>query len=49
MKKNNKENEGFLTNEERMTFLTDSLIGVLKGEYDEQAMREERINRVDIS
>ena len=41
--KNGKEVARLISREESISFLTDSLKGVLKNDYDEKAMRAERI------
>ncbi len=43
--KNGKEAARLISREKNAAFLTDSLIGVLKHDYDEDEMREERIKR----
>lgn len=41
--KNGKEVARLISHESSVSFLTDSLIGVLKHDYDEKAIRAERI------
>ena len=42
--KNGNEVARFVSRDSSVSFLTDSLTGVLKNDYDEKAMRMERIN-----
>ena len=41
--KNGKEVARLISHESSISFLTDSLTGVLKSDYDDKAIREERI------
>jgi len=43
--KNGKEVARIIAREKAVSFLTDSLTGVLKNDYNDKAMREERISR----
>lgn len=45
--RNGKEVARLISHEKSISFLTDQLIGVLKGVYDEKAMREERLKRYE--
>lgn len=40
--RNGKEAARLISHEKSVSFLTDSLIGVLENDYDDKAMREER-------
>ncbi len=42
--KNGKEVARLVSHDSSISFLTDSLTGVLKNDYDDKAMRHERIN-----
>lgn len=42
--KNGKEVARLISNDKSMTYLTDSLVGVLSKEYDEKQMRDEHYN-----
>jgi len=41
--KNGKEVARLVSREKSVSFLTDSLMGILKGDYDDKAVRAERI------
>lgn len=41
--KNGKEVARLISNEKSISYLTDALIGVLHNDYDEQALRDERM------
>lgn len=43
--RNGKEVARLVSHDRTVSFLTDELTGILKGEYDEKAMREERAKR----
>ena len=43
--KNGREVARLVSRERGVSFLTDSLTGILKGDYDEKAMRAERVLR----
>lgn len=43
--RNGKEVARLISHEQSVSFLTDSLVGVLKGNYDERAIRAERAKR----
>lgn len=43
--KNGKEVARLVSREQSVSFLSDSLVGVLRGDYDEKAMRSERMAR----
>ncbi len=43
--RNGKEVARLISHEKTVSFLTDSLVGVVKGNYDERAMREERAKK----
>lgn len=43
--RNGREVARLVSRERGISFLTDSLTGILKGDYDDKAMRAERISR----
>ena len=43
--RNGKEVARLISHEQSVSFLTDSLVGVLKSDYDERAIRAERAKR----
>lgn len=43
--RNGKEVARLVSYKKSVSFLTDSLVGVLKGDYDEKAMKEERMKK----
>lgn len=45
--RNGKEVARLISHDKTVSFLTDQLVGVLKGVYDEKAMREERLKRYE--
>lgn len=45
--KNGKEVARLVSHDKSVSFLTDSLIGVVKGDYDYKAMREERMEKYE--
>ncbi len=45
--KNGKEAARLVSYEKSVSFLTDSLLGVLKGDYDDRAEREERMRKYE--
>lgn len=45
--KNGKEVARLISYEKRVSFLTDSLTGVLKGDYDEKSARQERMQKYE--
>lgn len=45
--RNGKEVARLISRDKTVSFLTDVLVGVLKGEYDEKAVREERARRYE--
>lgn len=45
--KNGKEVARLVSYEKSVSFLTDSLVGVLQGDYDERALREERMQKYE--
>lgn len=45
--RNGKEVARLISHDKTVSFLTDQLVGVLKGVYDEKAMREERTKRYE--
>lgn len=45
--RNGKEVARLISGERTASFLTDSLVGVLKGNYDEKAIREERMKKYE--
>lgn len=45
--KNGKEVARLISKEKSVSFLSDSLLGVLKNDYDEKAMRAERARRYE--
>lgn len=45
--RNGKEVARLISHDKTVSFLTDQLVGVLKGAYDEKAMREERLKRYE--
>ncbi|MEE0516207.1 MAG: type II toxin-antitoxin system Phd/YefM family antitoxin [Emergencia sp.] len=45
--KNGKEVARMISNEKSISFLSDSLAGVLKGRYDDKDMRAERISKYE--
>lgn len=45
--RNGKEVARLISHDKTVSFLTDQLVGVLKGVYDEKAMREERAKRYE--
>lgn len=45
--KNGKEVARLISKEKSVSFLSDSLLGVLKKDYDEKAMRAERMSRYE--
>lgn len=45
--KNGKEVARLISKEKSVSFLSDSLLGVLKNDYDEHAMRAERMGRYE--
>lgn len=45
--RNGKEVARLISRERTVSFLTDELLGVLKGDYDEKAMREERAKKYE--
>lgn len=45
--KNGKEVARLVSHSKSMSFLTDSLVGVLKGDYDDKAVRSERMAKYE--
>ena len=45
--RNGKEMARLISHEKSVSFLTDSLIGVLKNDYDDKAMRKERMAKYE--
>lgn len=45
--RNGKEVARLISRDRTVSFLTDALVGVLKGKYDEKAVREERARRYE--
>ncbi len=45
--KNGKEVARLVSREKSVSFLSDSLVGVLKGEYDDKAMKAERMAKYE--
>lgn len=45
--KNGKEVARLVSHERSVSFLTDSLVGVLKNDYDEKATRQERMKKYE--
>ena len=45
--RNGKEVARLVSHDKTVSFLTDQLVGVLKGAYDERSMREERLKRYE--
>lgn len=45
--KNGKEAARLVSYEKNVSFLTDSLLGVLKGDYDDKAVKEERMGKYE--
>ncbi len=43
--RNGKEVARLISRERTVSFLTDELVGVLKGDYDDKALRAERISK----
>lgn len=47
--RNGKEVARLISHDKSVSFLTDSLVGVLKGDYDDKEMRAERMKRYENS
>ncbi len=47
MLKNGKEVARIISREKSVSFLSDSLLGILKNDYDENEMRAERVRRYE--
>ena len=45
--KNGKEVARLVSHDKSVSFLTDSLIGVVKGDYDDREMRKERMQKYE--
>ena len=45
--RNGKEMARLISREKNVSFLTDSIVGVLKNDYDDKAARAERVKRYD--
>ncbi len=45
--RNGKETARLISHDKSVSFLTDSLIGVLKNDYDDKAVREERMAKYE--
>ncbi len=45
--KNGKEVARLVSHDKSVSFLTDSLIGVMKGDYDDREMRKERMQKYE--
>ena len=45
--RNGKEVARLISHEKSIAYLTDSLVGVLKGNYDEKAMKAERMKKYE--
>ena len=45
--KNGKEVARLVSNQKSISYLTDSLIGVLHNDYDEKAIKDERMNKYE--
>lgn len=45
--RNGKEVARLISRERTVSFLTDELVGVLKGEYDDKALRAERVSKYE--
>ena len=45
--RNGKEVARLISHERTVSFLTDALVGVIKGDYDEETMRKERMKKYE--